>query len=756
MAGQSKRKRSFKLNLGQWAIKKLRRSSDNASDKENVCVLYIEHSTWAPIDYISYQYQEFPKPSHPKKSIRQRAASIVSTISSVFSRSRASSPAEERVTAGTRHIPPEWLFTTQFVVDVGKEGGNATESFAGGTDISTRERHSPRIEEEQDEHWDTMARMPVVTQHLIEDELDGIEDVPRERVCQHSTASRSPTEKAATVTDGPQDVPEDDEEAGDSDREGEGNAQDDEKQPRWLPTVEAAQIAHKQLDGILNPRQDNGIGHKDPKLDLLLRSRLEAMKRFLWAYTDPTSQYYDKWMPASLATAKASERGPWFARRLREWSSAFIIDPEVLPENTYGTWNNSRLDDEDMKQDLNEHLQTLGKFFSAMDIVRYLDKPEVRERYKMKKGITERTAQRWLKKMGYRWKLEPSGQYVDGHEREDVTTYRQKVFLPRWKELEARMRNWKTDGQAEEYTGPRPQNRRVIAWFHDESTFYAHDRRKRRWCHETETAVPWKKGEGASLMVADFVSAEFGWLRSPDGTESARVYFKAGKTRDGYFTAESIQAQTEKAMDLLQKWYPEFEHVFIFDNATTHLKRPDTAPSARKMTKGHSETFGVDVNVEVDGKPVYLPNGKPKKMRVKMGPGRFADGTVHVFYDAANWFKGMTGLLMERGLTDEAKLNTQCKDFKCAPGATACYQRRVLYNQPDFAIQESVLETRCNARGFEVLFLPKFHCELNFIEQCWGHAKRVYRQYPPSSKEADLEANVVTALESVPVVTMRR
>ncbi|KIL54331.1 hypothetical protein M378DRAFT_38189, partial [Amanita muscaria Koide BX008] len=39
---------------------------------------------------------------------------------------------------------------------------------------------------------------------------------------------------------------------------------------------------------------------------------------------------------------------------------------------------------------------------------------------------------------------------------------------------------------------------------------------------------------------------------------------------------------------------------------------------------------------------------------------------------------------------------------------------------------------------------------------CWGHSKRVYRQYPPSSKEADLKMNVLAALESVPLVTMRR
>ncbi|OAX42499.1 hypothetical protein K503DRAFT_683243, partial [Rhizopogon vinicolor AM-OR11-026] len=35
---------------------------------------------------------------------------------------------------------------------------------------------------------------------------------------------------------------------------------------------------------------------------------------------------------------------------------------------------------------------------------------------------------------------------------------------------------------------------------------------------------------------------------------------------------------------------------------------------------------------------------------------------------------------------------------------------------------------------------------LNFIEQCWGYSKRVYREFPMSSKEADLERNVLAAL----------
>ena len=114
----------------------------------------------------------------------------------------------------------------------------------------------------------------------------------------------------------------------------------------------------------------------------------------------------------------------------------------------------------------------------------------------------------------------------------------------------------------------------------------------------------------------------------------------------------------------------------------------------------------------------------------------------------------MMRILNECGLAKEAKLNAECKGFKCKKNATNCCQWHVLYNQPDFVDQESMLEITCKAQCFKVVFLPKFHCKLNFIEQCWGHAKRVYHQYPPSSKEEDLERNMLSALESVPMETM--
>jgi len=41
-----------------------------------------------------------------------------------------------------------------------------------------------------------------------------------------------------------------------------------------------------------------------------------------------------------------------------------------------------------------------------------------------------------MKMMGYHWTEKPFGQYVDGHECDDVVYYRQNVFFPAWAELD--------------------------------------------------------------------------------------------------------------------------------------------------------------------------------------------------------------------------------------------------------------------------------------------------------------------------------
>ncbi|KDQ12520.1 hypothetical protein BOTBODRAFT_189230 [Botryobasidium botryosum FD-172 SS1] len=368
-----------------------------------------------------------------------------------------------------------------------------------------------------------------------------------------------------------------------------------------------------------------------------------------------------------------------------------------------------------------------------------------------------------MKILGYRWKKTPTGQFVDGHERDDVVAYHQLVFLPVWEELLSVTHQYSLEGIE---CPSKSSGRHTVV---------------------CENAVPYAKGEGASLMVADFVSPDYGWLCSPDGNDKVRVLFKPGKAWEGYFMSDEILKQAKAAMDILQLHYPGKDHVFVFDNVTTHLKRASDAISVWRMpqnppkygrewdgsdfgTGKRPKNWGIEVNVtDKDGKLVYTADGTLLKKKIKMGDGEFLDGSPQSFYfpdrhKLAGVFKGMATILGERGYSTinekGKKLRAECKGFKCAklpPGEVArCCCCWILYNEPDFVGVESLLEAACKARGFRAIFFPKFHCELNFIEQCWGYSKRVYREFPPSLTEEDLERNVLAALEAIPIDAIHR
>jgi len=248
--------------------------------------------------------------------------------------------------------------------------------------------------------------------------------------------------------------------------------------------------------------------------------------------------------------------------------------------------------------------------------------------------------------------MTPKGQYADGHEQEDVVFYRENVFLPQWHLIQERMATW--DEKLVESV-PSGSGRRVITWFHDKSIFYAHDRCKKGWYHKDATAKPYAKGEGSSLMVADFVSADFGWLRSPDGKRSARRLFKPGKNCDGYFTNQDIQEQAQDAMDIVLELYVEFGHIFVYDNATTHLKRAEDTLSARRMPKNipkEGTNWGIEVTKHdpMTGKPICKPDSSSEKIKICMKDGQLPSGEPQSFYfyeghPRAGVFKGMALIL---------------------------------------------------------------------------------------------------------------
>ena len=120
------------------------------------------------------------------------------------------------------------------------------------------------------------------------------------------------------------------------------------------------------------------------------------------------------------------------------------------------------------------------------------------------------------------------------------------------------------------------------------------------------------------------------------------------------------------------------------------------------------------------------------------------------------WFKGMEHIIRERGLWPERGLPVECLGFKCPDARIDCCCRRLLFNQPDFVCQKSQLEELIESRSHLCDFYPKYHCELNFIEQYWGAAKLRFRVAGHARTLDEMEKKVVACLDDIPLLQIRR
>jgi hypothetical protein len=171
-------------------------------------------------------------------------------------------------------------------------------------------------------------------------------------------------------------------------------------------------------------------------------------------------------------------------------------------------------------------------------------------------------------------------------------------------------------------------------------------------------------------------------------------------------------------------------------------------------SQGHS-SYGIDALLTA--RMNLRPGGKQARLRdgwfIKNGerviqPMNFPPG----YSEFPDMPKGMRQVLVERGLWKE-KLHMKCKD--CDVKATACCATRILDLQPDFKEQRSLVQEVIEAAGHLCIFLPKFHCELNFIEFFWGAVKRWLRENCDYTFRT-LRENLPKALASVGLTTIRK
>ena len=107
--------------------------------------------------------------------------------------------------------------------------------------------------------------------------------------------------------------------------------------------------------------------------------------------------------------------------------------------------------------------------------------------------ISEKTARKWLRYLGFEYKNINKGCYVDGHERNDVVCHRES-FLNKMATFDHLMAKYSGEDM-NEVTEPnlKENEKKHVLVVHNESCFQAHDGTKMGWLENGKTVLR-KKG----------------------------------------------------------------------------------------------------------------------------------------------------------------------------------------------------------------------------------------------------------------------
>jgi hypothetical protein len=342
------------------------------------------------------------------------------------------------------------------------------------------------------------------------------------------------------------------------------------------------------------------------------------------------------------------------------------------------------------------------------------------------------------------------------------------------------LREYDDDGEIVKQLPIVAKRRHLVT--HDESTFNANDGSSFSWKKEgSEWLKPKSRGKG--IMVSDFLCAAAGRLSYFDEEKQEQVYateiikYGSGKSDEGWWNAEKMVEQTKKAIEIFNKAFPGDIAVFAFDNSSGHACKAADALNANRMNLG---TGGKQAKMRATD--FYLPDGSTRHQHMVFQPGDTEFGSDEpISEQLVGEAKGMRRVLQERGLWvpglkkqcgRKKKDKTKAKHFgdrlfeetmenyeartadRCEAGKRCC-AFRILEAERDFQEEKSMLEHVITAAGHEVIFYPKFHCELNYIEYYWAALKK-YTRDNCKYTFPELEKTVLEAMASVNLKTIRR
>lgn len=300
----------------------------------------------------------------------------------------------------------------------------------------------------------------------------------------------------------------------------------------------------------------------------------------------------------------------------------------------------------------------------------------------------------------------------------------------------------------------------VIVWIfnHDESVKHANgDTTKPNWFPQGRRPRGSTR-RGLGSHVSAFVEPALGLLHYE--------LLQIGQNREGYWNSEMMCNQFRKVLEIASATYARFApvgfrnvFVFIFDHSTGHHAYAKNALRAadfnRNPGKKRKKVVADDDNVD-DGEalpsrfhPVPVEELEIVKDGYYFDSQADADDSITTIqtmtyppgHEFAGYRKSLTDILQERKLITDAQYKAKrgspryvtghCKSCKSDSerlrtpfGAEGiCCLTRLLQLQPDFAGEKPALQEIAEAAGHQVLFLPKYHPELNWIELFWAKLK---------------------------------
>jgi hypothetical protein len=266
-----------------------------------------------------------------------------------------------------------------------------------------------------------------------------------------------------------------------------------------------------------------------------------------------------------------------------------------------------------------------------------------------------------------------------------------------------------------------------------------------------------KKGVGRGIHQSDVICSTIGWLKDASQT------LEYGKNYNGYWTGELFCKQVRENRAVC---YIPINHKLL----TSQLSKKIIPVFEAAHGPGFQALIMVDhfqghAAYTMDALLATHMNVKPGGKQARLHDGWFMqDGskiTQPMIYPAnhavfPNQPKGMKAVLEECSLyPTHKKLCGKCKDGCEDPDVVDFCCKRVLENQADFKQQTSFIQEIVEAAGHMCIFLPKFYCELNFIEFFWGTVKQYLQEHCDYSFET-LKENMPKALSAVPLATIRQ